>query len=131
VDFTISSTTFSDLDGANASTVSEELFGKTPLDIDGKTLIFISDSNIDGDWVSKTQNKPIDEQFRRTIWLIQLDKTDPQNPIINLKYLSDISVQSRIYVKIGDIENVHKEFFKDVLVNPANSSISAWLKVLL
>jgi len=113
VDFAISNLKFSDLDGADITTIASiGGFDGIKLNPDSKTFIFTSDSTVDRDWYSGIQNRVIDEKFRHGVWGISVDRTDPPGQVIKLQYISDINVNEKVYVRSG-ITNKHKEFFKN------------------
>jgi len=115
VDFALD-TTFAYVDGSKLSDINAYIpntisFDGITLDTDGKTFVFISDSDSDQDWFSKNTGGAIDPEFRRGVWRVVVDRSDSQNPINTLQYVSNIAVDSRIHVRTG-IKNAHKEFFK-------------------
>ena len=114
VDFAISNIRMIDLDGADLKIIHSYYngFDGVKLDLDGKTFVFLTDSDTDNDWYSGVQTKTIPKKLRRGIWRIVVDRSDPPGQVITLQYISDIAVNSKVYVRSG-LTNKHTEFFKN------------------
>jgi hypothetical protein len=108
VDFAVA-VTFASLDGASILNLNLDGIGLNPNE---KTIIFTTDSQIDEDWYSISQDKIIEPDIRRSVWQISVDNTNPENPTIKLRSIIDIKNESRIYVRTG-IANAHTEFIKN------------------
>jgi len=76
-----------------------------------KKVVFSTSPSVDGNWL-RANGDTVAEQHRLGIWRIQLVKNEQDQDTLSIGYVSDVAVNSRVYVRLGRI-NANKEFYSN------------------
>jgi hypothetical protein len=93
---------FTSVDGAIWDNIVSQFGGFDSMQIlpTEKTIIFTNFSNSDTDWVQQN-GMIVPPSLRHGVYKIKITQNDNQQNVINLNYLNDVSVNTRVYVRLG------------------------------